>query len=220
MNINIAIDGPSAAGKSTIAKIVAKKLNYRYLDTGAMYRCVALKAKKLNLDIKNEGEIMAMLKNTIISFDTSQNIYLDNVDVSSEIRENDISFITSTISLLKKVRTDMVDRQRKIGRDFPGIIMDGRDIGSVVLPDAELKIFLVADPVVRAKRRFLELQSKGQNCDLDYIIEDINKRDIQDTTRANSPLVKVEDAIEVDTSDLTIQEVADLIVNLAIERGA
>lgn len=220
MKINIAIDGPSAAGKSTIAKILATKLNYYYLDTGAMYRCVALKANRLGLKLDNEVEIMAMLENTVISFDYSQHIFLDDEDVSNSIREKDLSLKASTVSLLKDVREDMVNRQRLIAAQTPGIVMEGRDIGSVVLPTAQLKIFLVANPQKRAKRRYDELMRKGENCDLPEILQDINRRDAQDTTRINSPLIKCADAIELDTSDLSIDEVVKVLFDLAISKGA
>ncbi len=220
MKINIAIDGPSAAGKSTIAKKLATLLNYRYLDTGAMYRCVALKAKNLNHNLENEDEIMGMLKETIISFDTMQRIYLDARDVSEEIRSKDISFLASTVSLHKKVRADLVARQQAIAKETPGIIMEGRDIGSVVLKEAELKIYLVADASVRAKRRYQELTAKGVECDYQEILDDVNRRDLQDINRENSPLIKCDDAVLVDTSYLSIDEVVEKIFSLAKERGA
>ena len=220
MNINIAIDGPRAAGKSTIAKRLARLLNYRYLDTGAMYRSVALKAQTLGIDLDDEKKIMAMLDETIISFDIEGRVFLDDVDVSAAIRENAISAAASRVSLLKEVRADMVDRQRKIAEKQPGIIMDGRDIGSVVLPDAELKIYLSALPEVRAQRRYQELSNKGIDCDYDVILKEVHERDIQDSTRKNSPLIKCVDAVEVDTSFLTIDEITEIIYNLALQRGA
>ena len=220
MSINIAIDGPSAAGKSTIAKRIAEMLNYRYLDTGAMYRCVALKAKALEINLNDETRIMEMLKETIISFDSKQNIYLDAVDVSEQIRSKDMSLYASSVSLLKEVREDMVKRQRTIAINQPGIVMDGRDIGSVVLPDAQLKIYLTASSEVRAMRRYKELIAKDVECDYDEILQDVIKRDIQDTTRKNSPLTKCEDAIEVDSSYMSIEEAVTVIYELALERGA
>lgn len=221
MAINIAIDGPSSAGKSTISKMVAQELGYRYLDTGAMYRCVALKSKLNNIVSDNEEALVKMLKDTCIEFDAERNIYMDKVDVTKEIRENEISFIASTISLLKGVRNELVKRQQSIAKENPGIVMDGRDIGSVVLKDdAQLKIFLTANSDVRAKRRFHELLNQGKPVIYKEIFESIKKRDSQDATRTNSPLIKVEDAIEIDTSHMTIVEVVDKIVVLAKEMGA
>ena len=218
--INIAIDGPSAAGKSTIAKRLAKMLNYRYLDTGAMYRCVAFKAKALGIELDDERRIMAMLQDTIISFDKERNIYLDGENVSDAIRSKENSLAASTVSLLKEVRADMVRRQREIAEKQPGIIMDGRDIGSVVLPRAELKIFLNASPEVRAARRYQELQDKNIPCELTEILAEVIQRDKQDSERKNSPLIKCADAIEVDSTSLSIDEVSELIYQLAIEKGA
>ena len=220
MSINIAIDGPSAAGKSTIAKNIAKMLNYRYLDTGAMYRCVALKAKKLGIEANDERKIMAMLKETIISFDASGRVFLDKKDVSDAIRENDISLLASQVSLLKEVRSDMVERQREIAASQPGIILDGRDIGSVVLPSAQLKIYLSARSEIRALRRYEELLARGVEADFTELLDEIVRRDEQDSKRENSPLTKCEDAIEIDSSFLTIEEVSQKIYSLALERGA
>ncbi len=220
MSINIAIDGPSAAGKSTIAKRLAKLLNYRYLDTGAMYRSVALKASALGIDLDDEKKIMAMLRDTIISFDIGGRVYLDEVDVSLAIREHAVSAAASKVSLLKEVRNDMVARQRQIAEKQPGIIMDGRDIGSVVLPSAELKIYLSALPEVRAQRRFQELLDKGSDCDYQVILQEVIERDIQDSTRENSPLIKCDDAVEIDTSYLSVEEICTIIYDLALQRGA
>lgn len=220
MGINIAIDGPSAAGKSTIAKRLAELLGYRYLDTGAMYRCVALKAKRLRYNLENEKQIMEMLEHTIISFDSEQRVFLDDEDVSEAIRQKEVSFFASTVSRLKEVRADMVSRQQKIASSQGGIILEGRDIGSVVLPKAELKIFLSASAEIRAQRRYDELIARGEQCDYNEILADVNRRDIQDLTRENSPLIKCDDAVEIDSSTLSIKEISDLIYRLAIERGA
>ena len=219
MNINIAIDGPSAAGKSTIARKLAKRLNYRYLDTGAMYRCVALKATSENIDIQDEESLLLMLKGTVIDF-VKQDVFLDGVDVSKEIRTNNISSLASDVSRLKEIRADMVKRQQDIAAKEAGIIMEGRDIGSVVMPNAQLKIFLVASPEVRAKRRYKELLSKDLPSDYLEILKAVQARDLQDSTRTNSPLIKCDDAIEVDTSNLSIKQVCEEIYFLAKERGA
>jgi CMP/dCMP kinase len=218
MRINVAIDGPGAAGKSTIAKRLAKRFNYRYLDTGAMYRCVALKAINHQLALDDETGIMQMLSDTSINFDDNLKVYLDHEDVTECIRAHNISLCASTISMLPLVRADMVKRQQAIAHQYPGIVMDGRDIGSVVLPDAQLKIYLVADSVVRAKRRVEELKARGQDCEFDEVLKDIEFRDQQDMHRQHSPLIKCEDAIEVDTSEMSIDEVVNVIATLIAER--
>lgn len=211
--INIAIDGPSAAGKSTIAKRLAKILQYSHLDTGAMYRCCALKAKKLGLRADDEQGIVKMLKHTSIQVLPDGTVYLDGTDVSSDIREQDISMLASTISKLPLVRAELVFQQQQMAKE-KGFILDGRDIGSVVLPDAELKIFQTASVETRAQRRYLENMQRGISCSLDEIAEDIRLRDEQDSNRAASPLRQVEDAIVLDTSDSTIEEAVQEIVEL------
>ncbi len=215
--INIAIDGPSAAGKSTIAKKCAALLGYRYLDTGAMYRCLAYAALENNVDENDETELCRLIDEIKISFDQQQRVYLNNKDVSEEIRLNKISMHASNVSRFFKVREKMVKLQQQIASD-KGYIVDGRDIGSVVLPDAELKIYMVASVQARAQRRIAELVQRGQEVDEQQITAEIIQRDEQDTTRQNSPLLKVADAIEIDTSDLSIDEVVEKIMNLVHER--
>lgn len=210
MKINIAIDGPSAAGKSTIAKILAKELGYSHLDTGAMYRCTALVSKKRGIDPNDEAALAAMLDEMKISFDPAGNVYLNNEDVSKQIRENEISMLTSSISAHPKVRERLVALQQQMARD-KGFIMDGRDIGTVVLPDAELKIYMVASVKARADRRYKEYLEKHVEADYDEIYRDIEQRDYQDMNRKTSPLRKAEDAIEIDTSNMTITEVVEEI---------
>ena len=211
--INIAIDGPSGAGKSSIAKILAKKLTYTHLDTGSMYRAVAYKAMMNHLDIENEDVIVDMLKDTDIRLTNDGKIYLDDTDVSDMIRTNEISLLASNISKHAKVRKDLVSRQQKMALN-KGVIMDGRDIGTVVLKDAEVKIFLTASTIKRAQRRYLQNQQLNIASDLDQLIKEIEQRDYQDTHRAASPLVKASDAIEIDSSDLTIDEVIDKILEI------
>ena len=215
--INIAIDGPSAAGKSTIAKKCAALLGYRYLDTGAMYRCLAYAALENNVDENDETELCRLIDEIKISFDQQQRVYLNNKDVSEEIRLNKISMHASNVSRFFKVREKMVKLQQQIASD-KGYIVDGRDIGSVVLPDAELKIYMVASVQARAQRRIAELVQRGQEVDEQQITAEIIQRDEQDTTRQNSPLIKVADAVEIDTSDLSIDEVVEKIMNLVHER--
>lgn len=212
MRINIAIDGPSAAGKSTIAKKCAKLLGYSHLDTGAMYRCVAYKAKKEGIDWNDEEKLAEMIKNMKIDFNKDGKVYLDHEDVSQKIRTNDISMGASSVSRHLKVRECLVELQQQIAKN-KGYILDGRDIGTIVLKDAELKIYLVASASARAERRIKEYIEKGIDFDRDEIIKDIERRDYQDMHREHSPLKKAEDAIEIDSSDLTIDEVVSKIKN-------
>ena len=211
--INIAIDGPSAAGKSTIAKRLAQVLQYSHLDTGAMYRCCALKVKQLGLARNDEAAIAAMLKQTTIQVHPDGTVYLDGTDVSKEIREHDISMLASDISKLPLVRAQLVRQQQEMAKE-KGFILDGRDIGSVVLPDAELKIFQTASVKTRAKRRHLEMLQKGIACTLEEFEEDIQLRDEQDSNRAASPVRQVDDAIVLVTSDCTIEEAVQKIIAL------
>lgn len=211
--INIAIDGPSGAGKSSIAKILAKKLAYTHLDTGSMYRAVAYKAMINHLDLENEEMIVNMLKDTDIRLTSDGKIYLDDVDVSDKIRTNEISLLASNVSKHAKVREDLVKRQQLMALN-KGVIMDGRDIGTVVLKDAEVKIFLTASTLQRAKRRSLQNQQLNIESNLEQLIKEIEQRDYQDTHRKASPLKKADDAIEIDSSDLTMDEVVDEIIKI------
>jgi len=210
MKLNIAIDGPSSAGKSTIAKAIARKYHLTHIDTGAMYRCVALAVKRLSIDSENEIKIEEILPSINIQFDENECIYLNNENVTDFIRGEEISWIASTISKHFSVRSFLVAQQQTIASE-KGYILDGRDIGTVVLPNAEVKIFLTADPSLRANRRFLEYQSKDIECSFEEVFEDIKKRDFQDSNRVNSPLEKASDAIEIDTSVLSIDEVLTMI---------
>ena len=207
----IAIDGPAGSGKSTIAKLIAEDLGLVYLDTGAMYRLVTLKA--LNDGILGDlEEIKKMLDN--LNIDIKENgFYLDNVDVSDEIRKPIVSENVSDIAAIREVREKMVDLQRKFS-ESKNVILDGRDIGTVVFPNANVKIFLVADAKERANRRYKELVKKGENVKIEEIYENILKRDEIDSTRKESPLKKAEDAIEVDTTSKNIEEVKNEILNI------
>lgn len=209
--IKIAIDGPSAAGKSSIAKIIAKKLGYVYIDTGAMYRCVAYYAYHHKIDIADEKSICDSLKDIQITMDNKDMIYLNGKDVTKEIRQDHISMGASKVSSYQRVREYLVEQQRALAKEG-GVILDGRDIGTVVLPDAELKIYQVASVETRAKRRYLENQQRGIACSLDTIRQEIEQRDYQDTHREHSPLKKAEDAIELDTSTLSLEEVVDAVM--------
>lgn len=210
MKINIAIDGPSAAGKSTIAKLLAKKLNYSHLDTGAMYRCVGYQANRSNIDTNDAAALAKMIDGMEIDFDSKGNVYINGEDVSSAIRQNQVSMLASSVSVHPEVRERLVAMQQKIAEN-KGYIMDGRDIGTVVLPQAELKVFMIASVDARAQRRYQEYISKGIEADYKEIYEDIEKRDYQDIHRSVSPLKKADDALELDTSDMTVEEVEEAI---------
>ncbi len=219
MKINIAIDGPCAAGKSSIAKILAKNLGYIYIDTGAMYRSVAYKADCLNLSFDDEDTIAEMIKNTDLKLKSDGRIFLDGEDVTLKIRSNRNSLLASKVSALKKVREELVKQQQKMALE-KGVVMDGRDIGTVVLPDAEFKVYQTATIDSRAKRRYKENMEKGIESDLEVLKKEIEKRDYDDSHRQNSPLRKAEDAIELDTSDMTLKEVEDVLMNMIKERIA
>lgn len=217
MSWQIAIDGPAASGKSTIAKILAKQLGFEYLDTGAMYRAVTLKALNLGIDIYNEEEYK-FLEDTTIEFVDSK-IYLDGVDVSKEIRSLEVSNNVSVCCKWKYVRDRMVDQQRRIAATS-NIILDGRDIGTVVLPNANLKIYLCASSKVRAERRMKERMEAGMNTQtLEQTIEEIEARDYKDSHREIAPLTQADDAIYIDSSDLNVEEVTKIVTSLVLERG-
>ena len=223
--IIIAIDGPAASGKSTTARLLARKLGYTYIDTGAMYRSVTLKALEAGMLERlheNPEEIEPLLDNINIAFDGDR-VFLDGRDVTAAIRENRVSRHVSFISSLKPVRDILKQMQRNMG-GRRGVVMDGRDIGTVVFPDAELKIFLIADASERARRRYAELvQKSGDNNSapsVDELEREILQRDKDDAARTHAPLKKHEDAVEVDTSGLTIEEQVTLVYNLALEKTA
>lgn len=214
MKLNIAIDGPSGAGKSSIAKILAKKLNYVHIDTGAMYRCVAYKAYLSNVSFDNEADLVEMLQNTKIALTSDGRVFLDNKDVSAEIRTNEMSLGASSVSRHALVRERLVYMQQQMALD-KGVIMDGRDIGTVVLTDAEVKIYLTASSLERAKRRYQQnIEANIPTEDIEMLKKQIEERDYQDTHRKASPLKKAEDAIEIDSSYLSIDEVVDEILNI------
>ena len=212
----IAIDGPAGAGKSTIAKIVAKKLNIEYIDTGAMYRAITLKALKLGIDMEDENGYY-FLNDTHLDICNGR-VIMDHQDVSEAIRTVEVTENVSTPSKIARVRSFLVDYQRKIS-ESKSIIMDGRDIGTVVLPNAELKIYLTASVECRAKRRMLEREQSGVFKSLEETMIEIETRDHKDSTRKISPLKCAEDAIVIDSSNMTIDEVVDLIIKLVNERG-
>ena len=209
----IAIDGPSASGKSTTAKGVAKKLGITHLDTGAMYRTVTWGLKKEAIHPSDDKKVRDFLKDLEIYFDASNHIWLNGEDVSIEIRTGDISSRVSAVSAIPEVREKMVKIQRQIAGK-KDCVLEGRDIGTVVFPDAEYKFFLVAETEIRAKRRLLDLERIGESSTLAELIDDIERRDAIDSSRNHSPLLKAEDAIPIDTSHLTINEQINKIVNL------
>ncbi len=217
--IVIAIDGHSSCGKSTVAKELARKLGYIYIDSGAMYRVVTLYALRNGL-IKNQApdveKLLATLKNIRITFkwdeETGRNTtFLNDENVEEEIRQLAVSENVSPISTIAEVRTEMVKQQRENGKN-KGIVMDGRDIGTVVFPDAELKIFMTASPEIRAQRRFDELKAKGLTVDFDEILKNVKERDLIDSTREVSPLRKADDAVVLDNSYLTREEQLEWVV--------
>lgn len=211
--MNIAIDGPAGAGKSTIAKLAAKRLGYVYVDTGAMYRAIALFFIKNGIDVNNENEVMDACSGITVEIkyeDGVQNVYLNGENVSSEIRQEQVGNMASKAAAKKPVRDKLLSLQRDIAASAD-VIMDGRDIGTFVLPGAELKIYLTASVETRARRRYDELVSKGEQPDISKIEEDIRQRDYQDMHRDIAPLTQAEDAIYLDTSDMSIDEVVHFI---------
>jgi len=213
MKINIAIDGPSASGKSTIAKRLAKILNYVHIDTGSMYRATAYKALKNGIPLDDEISLVKMLESTEFEFTSEGQLIMDGHLVGHEVRNTECDRGSSLVSRLQNVRAQLVSIQQKITLK-KGFILDGRDIGTVVLPNAELKIFQVAYLLERAKRRHQEFHDKGSPLTFDEVYEDLRSRDIADSTRIYSPLKKAKDAIELDTSFLSIDETVEKITQL------
>ena len=215
---SIAIDGPAASGKSTAAKGVAKALDFLYLDTGAMYRAITLYMIEKGLDTRSEEDAKSILDEVTMREDKNGHIFLNERDVTERVREEDVTKLVSYACAHKAVRERLVALQREMAKG-ESVIMDGRDIGTVVLPDATLKVYQVASVESRAKRRYLEELSKGKEASLDEIQKDIERRDYIDSHREHSPLRKAEDAILLDTSDLTIQEEIDAILSLFREKA-
>ena len=217
--IIVAIDGYSSCGKSTIAKQLAQYAGYRYIDTGAMYRAVALYALRLSVagDVLRDGEVIAVLPEIHIDFaiqpDGSQHVTLNGEDVEKQIRTLEVGNMASQIAVIPEVRRYLVAQQQKMGEQG-GIVMDGRDIGTVVFPNAELKLFLTASPEVRAERRFKELVEKGGQPVMAEVLADVNDRDYRDTHRAESPLRQAKDAIVVDNSSMTREEQMKAIIGI------
>ena len=220
MAFNIAIDGPAGAGKSTIAKKVAKELSYIYVDTGAMFRAMALYCIRNGVDREKEQEVSKACEEITVSIsyeNGEQQVLLNGENVNGFIRTEEVGNTASTISVYGKVRTKLLELQRKLA-ETQDVIMDGRDIGTCVLPNAQVKIYLTASVETRGKRRFLELQEKGQACSLEEICADIKDRDYRDMHREIAPLKQAEDAILVDRSNMTIDEVVAEILKLVKEK--
>lgn len=214
--INVAIDGPAGAGKSTIAKAVAKKLGYCYIDTGALYRAIAYYIIKHEIDYDSGANFLRDINIEVKFIDDSQHIFLNSVDVTDELRTEEISMLTSKISSKKYIRDFLLDLQRTIASKNK-VIMDGRDIGSVVLPNAHVKIFLTAAPEKRAERRFIELSEKNISCSYDEILRAIVERDNNDINREIAPLKKVDNAILIDTSNLSLDESVQAVYDVIIK---
>ena len=217
---NIAIDGPAGAGKSTIAKKVAKELDFIYVDTGAMYRSMALYLIRKGVKAEEKNKIIELLPEihvTLAYVEGEQHVYLNKEDVSSLIRNEEVSQMTSSVSTIPEVREALLSLQRNLAKEN-NVLMDGRDIGTCVLPNAELKIYLTASTKVRAKRRYDEMIEKGMECNLKELEASIKERDQRDINREIAPLKQAEDAVFLDTSDMNIEEVVSAIIRLVKER--
>lgn len=212
--LNIAIDGPSGAGKSTISKMLAKKLGIIYLDTGAMYRAVALYVSRKGVDVNDAEKVVPLLQEIEIEFrgeGDEKKIFLNGEDVSSAIREHRVSKMASDVSKIKEVRLFLVEQQRAIAKKND-VVLDGRDITSFVLPDSKYKFFLTATPEERARRRYKELKAKGSDISYETVLADVNDRDYNDTHRDFAPLVQTNDAVLIDSTNLTTDEVIEVIL--------
>lgn len=211
----IAIDGPAGAGKSTVAKLVAQRLGFIYIDTGAMYRAVAWKLIQEGVPLADADGIVTLAERMSITFDRSngQRVFADDVDVTDAIRTPEVTALSSPVSAISGVRRRLVEMQRQMG-EAGGIVMEGRDIGTVVFPNAEVKVFLIASPEERARRRHLELTEKGVQSNIEDLAAQMRERDNRDSTREDSPLRQAEDAAPIDTDNLTIEQVVDAILAL------
>lgn len=211
--ISIAIDGPAAAGKSTVAKKVAKRLNFTYVDTGAMYRAVTFFALKKGVNIKNEEEVCKLIPFIEIEMDAHDNVFLNKENVTKEIRSREVAENVSYVASYKDVRLFLVEQQRKLALNS-SVVMDGRDIGSYVIPQADVKIYQIASVKTRAKRRYDENVSKNIDCTFEDVEKEVKRRDYIDSHREFAPLKKAQDAIEIDTSHLKVEEVVEAILQV------
>lgn len=220
-SFNIAIDGPAGAGKSTIARLAAKRLGFVYVDTGAMYRAIALYFLRKGIRPENVQTIASLVQGaeiTIRHVDGTQQVILNGEDVSGQIRTEEVGNMASATSAIPAVRAHLLELQRNLAASA-NVIMDGRDIGTCILPDADVKIFLTASTSVRAMRRYRELQEKGMMCNLEEIEQDIIERDARDMNRETAPLKQAEDAMLLDSSDMTLEQVVQAILEAAFSRG-
>ena len=214
--MKIALDGPSGAGKSTVAKALAKKLGIIYVDTGALYRTVGLYVRNQGVSKDDEEKVISLLPEINLGMEFingEQIVTLNGTNVGDTIRTGEIAMYASRVSAIPEVRAFLLETQRKIAREN-SVVMDGRDIGTVILPDAEVKIFMVASPEARAKRRYLELIAKGENCTLESVLEDIKTRDHNDSTRKTAPAIPAEDAVMLDNSDLDIEQTVNAVIDI------
>ncbi|MBP6965633.1 MAG: (d)CMP kinase [Armatimonadetes bacterium] len=219
--LSIAIDGPAGSGKTTIAREVARRLGYKYIDTGAMYRAAAWKSLELGIPLEDEKRIVQMVERMDIRFEVGDGsrILADGQDVSTAIRTPEVTRLSSPISAIPGVRRRLVALQKKMGGEG-GCVMEGRDIGSVVMPHAEVKVFLTASVEERARRRYAEMLHSGMHADLVTLRGEIEERDQRDSTRAHSPLTRVPDAVEIATDGITIEQVVEMVMSLCRERLA
>ena len=216
MGYNVAIDGPAGAGKSTIAKLVAEKKGYIYVDTGAMYRGLAIHFLDKGIQAEETEKVIEACKDADVKIqyeNGTQQVYLNGTNITGRLRDEAVGKMTSKCSVIPKVREKLLDLQRDLART-QDVIMDGRDIGTCVLPGADVKVYLTASVETRAKRRYDELMAKGERCDLEEIARDIKERDFRDMNRETAPLKKAEDAVLIDISDMTIEEVVEAIAGL------
>lgn len=214
--MRIALDGPSGAGKSTVAKALAKEMGIIYVDTGALYRTVGLYVRNKGLDKMDTPNIISCLDEISLGMEFvngEQIITLNGEKIGNEIRTGEIAMYASAVSAIPEVRAFLLETQRKIAREND-VVMDGRDIGTVIIPDAEVKIFMVASPEARAKRRFIELQAKGEDCTYESVLADIITRDTNDSTRKTAPAIPAKDAVHLDNSDLNIEETVQKVIEI------
>lgn len=209
-NLVIAIDGPAGAGKSTISRKISDKLGINYIDTGAMYRAITYKCLEKGIDVLDENSVISLCENSDVDF-IDNKIYLDGNCINDEIRTQNVSSNVSNVAKIGRVREILVKRQREIGQ-ATDVILDGRDVGTCIFPDTKYKFYLNASPEERGRRRYIELKEKGEEVSLNEIIDNIKKRDYIDSTRDVAPLTKAEDALEVDSTNMTIDEVVEFIV--------
>ncbi len=210
-NIIIAIDGPAGAGKSTISKLISKKMGINYIDTGAMYRAITLKCICSNIDVKDEKSVIEICKNSDVDF-RDNSIYLDGINVDGKIRTNEVSSNVSYVAKIKEVREILVKKQREIGLKS-SVILDGRDVGTHIFPDTKNKFYLNASAEMRGKRRYKELIKRGEHVSLNEVIKDVICRDEIDSNREFAPLVKADDAVEIDSTNMSIDEVVEYIIS-------